>query len=97
MAKPVRTTAEADLQILAADAWWRTNRDSSELFTEELDNAVALIGQMPGAGKLYPHPRGVVRRVLMRATEHHVYYVERDDHVLIVAVWGAVRRLPPQL
>jgi hypothetical protein len=26
-----------------------------------------------------------------------VYYVERDDHVLVVAVWGAVKHGGPDL
>jgi hypothetical protein len=33
----------------------------------------------------------------MRATRNHVYYVERDDHVLVVAVWGAVKGSGPDL
>ncbi len=38
-----------------------------------------------------------VRGVLMRTTRKHIYYVERDDHVLVVAVWGAVTDGGPDL
>ncbi len=55
------------------------------------------ISAAPGAGKRYPHPDAEVRRVLMRTTRKHVYYVERDDHVLVVAVWGAVKGTGPDL
>lgn len=52
---------------------------------------------VPGAGKRYPHPKALVRRVMMRKTRNHVYYVEREDHVLVVAVWGAVKGAGPRL
>lgn len=51
----------------------------------------------PGIGKRYTHPRAEVRRYLMRATRNHVYYVDRDDHVLVIAVWGAVTGSGPDL
>lgn len=31
----------------------------------------------------------------MRTTHKHVYYIEHDDHVLIVAVWNAVSGAGP--
>ncbi|KAB2882367.1 MAG: hypothetical protein F9K40_23500 [Kofleriaceae bacterium] len=55
------------------------------------------IGATPMIGKPYPYPRATVHRVLMRATRNHVYFVERLDHVLVVAVWGAVRGGGPDL
>jgi hypothetical protein len=42
-------------------------------------------------------PIAELRRILMRATRNHVYDVERDDHVLVVAVWGAVKHGGPDL
>lgn len=98
MAKSVRTTPQADLHILEIDAWWRDHRDKApDLFEQELAIAVRTIASAPAAGRPYPF-RGVdVRRLLMRATRHHVYYVERVDHVLIVAVWGAIKGAGPDL
>lgn len=97
MRKPVLTTPVAELQILEMDAWWRENRDKApDLFEEELDLALALLADSPGIGKRYPGHRGV-RRVLLRSTRNHVYYVEKDDCVLVLAVWGAVRGAGPDL
>ena len=98
MARPVRTTPQADLHILELDAWWRAHREKApDLFEQELSMAFRTISAAPHAGKRYPHPDAAVYRVLMRATRNHVYYVERDDHVLVVAVWGAVRGVGPDL
>ncbi len=33
----------------------------------------------------------------MRATRTHVYYVDRGDHILVVAVWGAIKDAGPDL
>ena len=98
MAKPVRTTPEADLHILEIDSWWRTHRDKApDLFEQELAMAFRTISSAPGAGKRYPHEEAKVYRLLLRSTRNHVYYVEHPDHVLIVAVWGAVKGAGPDL
>lgn len=98
MSKRVATTPLADLHILALDSWWRQNREKApDLFEQELAIAFRTISAAPAAGKRYPHPGALVRRIVMRATRNHVYYVEREDHVLVVAVWGAVKRSGPDL
>lgn len=96
--KEVRTTPDADLQILEIDAWWLANRDKAPgLFVDELAAAFTLIGNQPASGRAYDHPSLPSRRVLLRKCRFHVYYVELDDHVLVVAVWGAVRGHGPDL
>lgn len=98
MKKSIATTPLADLQILEIDAWWRENRDKApDLFEEELALAFRILESAPAAGRKYPHPSGSVRRLLLRSTRNHVYYVERDDCVLVVAVWGAVKGAGPDL
>jgi len=98
MSKPVRTTLLADLHILELDAWWRRHREKApDLFEQELALALRAIAAAPHAGKRYPHRSGRVRRVVMRATRNHVYYVEEPDHVLVVAVWGGVKSGGPDL
>jgi hypothetical protein len=59
--------------------------------------AFRAISAVPSAGKIYRHPETLIRRFLMRSTRSHVYYVERDDHVLVIAVWGAVKGAGPDL
>ena len=97
--KAVRTSQQADLHILEIDAWWSRNRDKApNLFMEELAAAFDLIGRHPMSGKLV---RGVehpgVRRLPLRKTRFHIYYLEIDDHVLVVAVWSGARGIGPDL
>ncbi|MBC8068544.1 MAG: type II toxin-antitoxin system RelE/ParE family toxin [Deltaproteobacteria bacterium] len=94
----VFTTPEADRRIEAIDAWWRANREKApDLFEEELALAVRMLADAPGIGKRYLHATGGIRRVLLRSTRNHVYYVEHEDRVLVVAVWGAVKGAGPDL
>jgi len=98
VSKPVVTTPQADLQIETIDWWWREHRDKApDLFQEELALAFRMLATAPGVGKRYPHARARVRRILLRSTRNHVYYVEEDDRLLVVAVWGAVKVSGPDL
>jgi plasmid stabilization system protein ParE len=90
---------EALAQAEAIDEWWRENRQASpDLIADELAAAFATIEGAPrsGAPVERPEPRGV-RRVLLRATRMHVYYVLTDEAARVVAVWGAVRGAGPDL
>ena len=98
MSKPVRTTPVADAHIEALDAWWRASREKApDLFEQELALAFRTISAAPGSGRTYQHASAHLRRVLLRSTRTHVYYVECDDHVLVVAVWGAIKGIGPDL
>jgi len=99
MSRPVLVAAPAQAQIDAIDAWWRENRGASpDLFAQELAEAFATIGLAPEAGHRYRHAevKGV-RRVPLRATRNHVYYVATAEAVLVLAVWGAVKGVGPEL
>jgi len=74
---PVRTTPEADAHIREIDRWWRGNRPASpELFVEELTAAFDIVGHAPHIGRLYRQsPILNTRRVLLKRTGYHVYYV----------------------
>jgi plasmid stabilization system protein ParE len=98
LAKRLRTTPQADAHILDIDEWWRLNREKApDLFEQELAAAFATIANMPTVGKRYAHPTGGVRRVLLRSTRHHVYYMETEETVVVLAVWGAVQGAGPDL
>jgi len=96
---PVRSTPEADAQIREIDGWWRTNRRSSpDLFLEELTASFNIIGDAPQIGRLYRRsPVPGTRRVLLKATRYHVYYVPLADEVRVLAVWHARRGVAPPL
>jgi plasmid stabilization system protein ParE len=95
----VRTTPEADSQVLVVDEWWRRNRTAApDLFLDELDAAFSLIGDAPYVGHPYRRsPIAGTRRVLLPRTRYHVYYVPLDDEVVILAVWHAQRGSGPPL
>ena len=96
---PLQTTPEADAQILEIDHWWRSHRPSAPaLFIEELTASFGIIGHAPNSGRLYRHsPIRGTRRVLLKGTRYHVYYVPRSDGVTILAVWHARRGVGPPL
>ena len=91
---------EADAQIGEIDDWWRENRTAApDLFAQELAAALALIETWPLVGRRRRH-RGVpgLRRVLLRSTRYHLYYVPVDEaRLFVLAVWSAVRGRAPRL
>jgi plasmid stabilization system protein ParE len=96
---PVRTTPEADAQIRTIDEWWRKNRTAApNLFVDELAAAFDLLAHTPHIGRLYRQsPVLDTRRVLLRGTRYHVYYVYRGEDVRVLAVWHAQRGVGPPL
>jgi plasmid stabilization system protein ParE len=96
---PVRTTPEVDAQIREIDRWWRQNRPAaSEVFLDELAAAFGIIGEAPLIGRRYRRSSvRDTRRLLLRQTRYHVYYVPRTADVIVLAVWHARRGVGPPL
>ena len=70
----------------------------AERFFEEFRDVVTRLESMPRLGRRIAHPDVVaLRRLPMRATRYHVYYVTDGDIVMILAVWSAVRGSGPDL
>jgi plasmid stabilization system protein ParE len=95
----VELSDEAKRQAREENAWWRKNRDSKGLFTEELRGARKTLRDGPKY-PIYAYIDGEpVRRILLEKTRCHVYYVvlERENLVRVVAVWGASRERGPKL
>ena len=95
----VRTTPEADVQIRVIDNWWRKNRTASQdLFADELAAAFELLAHAPYIGRLYRQsPVSDTRRLLLKETRYHVYYVPVGNEVRVLAVWHAQRGVGPPL
>jgi plasmid stabilization system protein ParE len=95
----VVTTATADQQIRAIHAWWRAHRPAApDLFQQELSEAFSLLASSPRIGQPYRSSSVAgVRRILLRATRYHVYYVFDEAIVKVLAVWSAVRGRGPSL
>jgi plasmid stabilization system protein ParE len=96
---PVRTTPEAGAQIRAIDDWWRANRLAApDLFAAELAASFDMIGHAPYIGRLYRQsPVPNARRILLKETRFHVYYVPLADEVRVLAMWHARRGVGPPL
>lgn len=99
MSLAVRTTPEADAQIRDIDAWWHENRRvAPDLFLEEPSATFGMIADAPQIGRLYRQsPVPDTRRVLLKGTRYHVYYVPRGDELRVLAVWHAQRGVGPPL
>jgi plasmid stabilization system protein ParE len=84
----------------AANWWWENRPAAPDLFVREFVEAVARLTRAPNSGTPYPHPRiASVRRLLMRRTKYHVYYVYQpeQDEVWVLSVWRAMRGRGPEL
>lgn len=99
MSLTVRTTPEADTQIREIDDWWRRSRPASpDLSLDELTASFNIISDAPSLGRAYRHsPVPRTRRVLLKGTRYHVYYVPRASEVAVLAVWHAQLGVGPPL
>jgi plasmid stabilization system protein ParE len=95
----VRITPEAESQAREIHAWWRANRRSApDLFLDELASAIELLAEAPLLGRPYRlSPVSGVRRLLLRATRYHLYYLVTNNEVAILAVWHGGRGARPPL
>ena len=99
MSLPVHTTPEADAQIRSNDDWWRAHRSAApNLFADELATSFEIISNTPNIGRLYRQsPVPATRRVLLKETRYHVYYLLRVDRIDVLAVWHGKRGAGPPL
>lgn len=94
-------TPEANEQADNCDTWWRENRTKNrDLFARELAETKKLLLETPNVGIVHAVLDGLpVRRVLLRKTRTHVYYVLdlEADSVIVHSVWGARKQRSPNL
>jgi plasmid stabilization system protein ParE len=94
----VELSEEAEEQVRDIDVWWREHRRAApDLFTDELDSALLALGEMPTLGTIYRASRRTVRRLLLRRTHYHLYFVQEGERVYVLAVWSAFRGRGPKL
>jgi plasmid stabilization system protein ParE len=94
----VELSEEAHAQVLEIDTWWREKRPAApDLFTNELDQALAKLEQSPMIGSPYEAGVKSVRRLLLRRTHYYLYFVEREERLQVVAVWSVYRGRGPTL
>jgi hypothetical protein len=82
-------------------AWWREHRPAApNLFADELEWAKREMLSRPNLAPRYRTTNGkACRRLLLPATEQHVYYTvhEATDLVVVHTIWGARRGRGPKL
>jgi plasmid stabilization system protein ParE len=87
----------AEQQLREAVDWWERNA-SRDVFLSELDRALALVSEVPGAGAPFTRAkRPGTRRLLLRRVRHWVYYAvdPSKEVVYVLAVWGNQRGADP--
>lgn len=89
----------AERQMHAIDPWWRLHRTAAaDLVAAEVADAFETLATHPGMGAPVRSGRVAgLRRILLRATRHHVYYVATARSVVVLAVWSAVRGVGPPI
>lgn len=99
MTVQVRTTPQADAQIREIDDWWRANRTASpDLFVNELAAAFEILASAPMIGRLYrKSPVANTRRLLLKESRYHLYYLASPNEVRVLSVWHAQRGKGPRL
>lgn len=94
----VRFTETAQRHVDRERAWWLENRDYPEVFVAELEEAIRVLGLLPGIGTTYPQASiPGIRRLYVRKLASHLYYTFTDDDVIVRALWGARRGRGPIL
>jgi len=94
----VELSEEAHEQLREIDTWWRAHRRvAPNLFTDELDVALLALAEMPTLGVSYHAGTRTVRRLLLRRTHYHLYFVQEAERVFVLAVWSAFRGRTPKL
>lgn len=93
----VELSDEAKAEVERIEVWWRQNRPAApHLFLDELERALVALGSAPAIGTHYA-PRPGVRRLLLKRTHYHLYFMDQTDRVFVVAVWSAYRGRGPSL
>lgn len=97
----LRVGKRAQQQANEIEAWWVEHRPAApSLFLDELEATFRHICKVTNAGVRWPTPRRPnLRRILMKRTNNHVYFVIDDasDTVHVHAVWGAPKGRTPKL
>ena len=95
----VRLVPRGVRQGKVVDAWWRENRLASPgLFAEELASAIEALAAAPEIGSKYDAMDVPgIRRLLLRATQFHVYYDFDGTTVRVLALWSCHRGSSPTL
>ncbi len=98
---PIHVVRTAAAQIVAASAWWDSNRPKApDAFHEEIERALQLISTQPQIGARATNIKlAGVRRIHLSRIHYYLYYRVREspEVVEILALWHTSRGSGPQL
>jgi plasmid stabilization system protein ParE len=81
---PIRLSSAAERDIAEARAWYADQEPGLDLsFQNELDLALRLVQVHPIA---FPSVHRSIRRVNLRRFPYSVFYIQRRDHIFVLAV-----------
>lgn len=89
--------AHVRLQIFDLIDWWDENTDvGSEYLEKKLEQVFTMLCELPNVGTDYSEREGV-RKFPVQGTPYHVFFEvdEKNDVLLIVAVWSLTRGEKP--
>ena len=93
--------ADAEEQLKQIAAWWREHRAlASPAFLAEFEKAVETLSEFPEIGPRFIRARRPgIRRLLLKRSEHWVYYFHdrRRALVYVLALWSVRRGSDPKL
>lgn len=101
MDNTVTVLPNADELVREAHAFWSANHPSKpDLLLREFIDSLELLKRFPLAGSRHPcAARPCVRRLLLRRTQHWVYYrfLAGEPAVFVLSVWSTARGREPFL
>ncbi len=99
MARRIRISARAAVEIRRAADWWVVNRPAAPTAVgTDLAEALSLLAEQPGIGAKYEGTRAPdVRRLLLGRVGYFVYYAADEESVDVLAFWHSVREDQPRL
>ena len=99
MARRIRISARAAVEIRRAADWWVVNRPAAPTAVgTDLAEALSLLAEQPGIGAKYEGTRALdVRRLLLGRVGYLVYYAADEESVDVLAFWHSVREDQPRL
>ena len=81
--------AEARREFIEAVAWYEAQRDGlGAEFLNEIERCIASAAEHP---ELYASVRADIRRVVARRFPYAVYYRQRDNRIVVLAVFHGRR------
>lgn len=96
--KKAKLSARAYRDALRLGQIWRDYAEHTEIFADELDEMLKLLGKDPLLGRVYPSRRkATVRWVLMKKCKNLVFHTTKDGVTQVITIWAARRGTRPKL